>query len=287
MIHCLVTFLFQDEKSFSIPQSDLSKYKNSYLYSLASNDLGELEEGIYYVDKSSDYFELITQYLKDSSSILSFITSKTIFDFYNDLIFYKLEITQEIYDYLILTCKEGLLDLIKQENDELWLIEWTDEEEKDDYYLLQQITDPLQLNGQSLYQLTLKGFFYSLPIHVVDFSIEHLQAVSFYLYYLLDLHILILQYDCICFGSVLLPKDAYSQSYDLFDRSLYDPFLYLERITINRMDWLTRLFLVIVNGDYMNTLTIGVSVQLSEDLALSSSSTMIPNCMPTFGGFIE
>ncbi len=37
----------------------------------------------------------------------------------------------------------------------------------------------------------------------------------------------------------------------------------------------------------MNTLTIGVSVQLSEDLALSSSSTMIPNCMPTFGGFIE
>lgn len=287
MIHCLVTFLFQDEKSFSIPQSDLSKYKNSYLYSLASNDLGELEEGIYYVDKSSDYFELIAQYLKDSSSILSFITSKTIFDFYNDLIFYKLEITQEIYDYLILTCKEGLLDLIKQENDELWLIEWTDEEEKDDYYLLQQITDPLQLNGQSLYQLTLKGLFYSFPIHVVDFSIEHLQAISFYLYYLLDLHILILQYDCICFGSVLLPKDAYSQSYDLFDRSLYDPFLYLERITINRIDWMTRSFLVIVNGDYLNTLTIGVSVQLSEDLALSSSSTMIPNCMPTFGGFIE
>ena len=42
-----------------------------------------------------------------------------------------------------------------------------------------------------------------------------------------------------------------------------------------------RSFLVIVNGDYLNTLTIGVSVQLSEDADLSSSSTMIPNCMST------
>lgn len=50
---------------------------------------------------------------------------------------------------------------------------------------------------------------------------------------------------------------------------------------------MTRSFLVIVNGDYLNTLTIGVSVQLSEDLALSSSSTMIPNCMPPFGNSLD
>ena len=37
----------------------------------------------------------------------------------------------------------------------------------------------------------------------------------------------------------------------------------------------------------MNTLTIGVSVQLSEDLDLPSSSTMIPNCMPTFGNSLD